>query len=147
MSAVLSFFCLSGFPASIFFSKMKLPLSPHLQVYKLPLTALLSISHRISGAISFIFTVLLVWKVFFFLFMPSSFVSLLLEKVFSGGFGIVLAFILTASFSYHLCNGIRHLFWDSGKFFSLSSVAISNNFVIVRSVLFFVLVWSLIIFL
>lgn len=27
------------------------PLSPHLQVYRLPLTALLSISHRITGVL------------------------------------------------------------------------------------------------
>ena len=38
------------------------PLSPHLQVYRLPLNALLSISHRLTGvALSFGFVLLVVW--------------------------------------------------------------------------------------
>ena len=43
---------------------IKKPLSPHLQIYRLPLTAILSISHRLSGVIlgfvyiSFVFILL-----------------------------------------------------------------------------------------
>ena len=39
----------------------KRPMSPHLQVYKLPLTAKLSILHRATGAALFIGLILMVW--------------------------------------------------------------------------------------
>lgn len=31
-------------------------------------------------------------------------------------------FILAFPFSYHFCNGIRHLIWDLGKFLNLQGV-------------------------
>lgn len=37
------------------------PLSPHLQVYRLPLTALMSISHRATGVALSVGTLLLAW--------------------------------------------------------------------------------------
>ena len=37
------------------------PLSPHLQVYRLPLSAILSILHRITGVFLTLGTLLLVW--------------------------------------------------------------------------------------
>ena len=42
-------------------SSRKLPTSPHLQIYRLPLTALLSITHRITGVILSFGILLLVW--------------------------------------------------------------------------------------
>ena len=37
------------------------PLSPHLQVYKLPMAAVLSITHRITGVLLFIGLLVLAW--------------------------------------------------------------------------------------
>ena len=39
----------------------KYPISPHLQIYRLPLTALVSIAHRITGVILAFGCLLLVW--------------------------------------------------------------------------------------
>ena len=42
-------------------AKRQRPLSPHLQVYRLPLPALTSIAHRITGVGLTVGTLLLVW--------------------------------------------------------------------------------------
>ena len=44
---------------------------------------------------------------------------------------------------YHLCNGIRHLFWDVGKGFSLPAAYKSGYAVIAVSGVLTVLVWAL----
>lgn len=38
---------------------MNRPLSPHMQIYKLPLAAIISISHRIMGAVLFVSAVII----------------------------------------------------------------------------------------
>ena len=47
----------------------------------------------------------------------------------------------TACTSYHLCNGIRHLFWDFGYGFELSSVYLSGKLMVVAAVLLTAGVW------
>ncbi|MGR8933655.1 MAG: succinate dehydrogenase, cytochrome b556 subunit [Gammaproteobacteria bacterium] len=89
------------------------PISPHLQIYRLPLTAKLSISHRITG-------VLLSLGLLLFT------VSLTQISAGAEGFAamqqalnnipvrILLALMLYALF-FHWCHGIRHLIMDAGK--------------------------------
>lgn len=88
------------------------PLSPHLQIYRLPLTALLSISHRITG-------VLLSAGVFIWLSLLMSLVAG--SEIYEYGRGLLLSLpgrLFTWGFifalCFHLCHGIRHLFWDIG---------------------------------
>jgi len=51
-------------------------------------------------------------------------------------YGRLLLFGWSFALFYHLCNGIRHLFWDAGKGFDLPTVARSGwAAVIVASVL------------
>lgn len=33
-----------------------------------------------------------------------------------------LKFILAFPATYHICNGVRHLFWDTGKFLKIREV-------------------------
>jgi len=88
------------------------PLSPHLQVYRLPPTALLSISHRLSGI--FLSLGVCLWLVLLILLAWNPAVhdrlqSLLLTlpgRLFTGGFVFALCL--------HLVHGIRHLLWDRG---------------------------------
>jgi len=96
----------------------KRPMSPHLQVYKLPLTAYLSISHRAAGIVNSVAMLLLVWVLAKASGPPAGYdiVSTILES----WFGYLVLFGFTATLYYHMCNGIRHLFWDVGKGFELS---------------------------
>jgi len=93
-------------------NKTERPLSPHLQVYKLPMTAKMSISHRISGVIlTFGLIALAGWIIAAatgeeaYKWMMGYIQHPLAQMVFLGW-----AFVLF----YHMGNGFRHLFWDLG---------------------------------
>jgi succinate dehydrogenase / fumarate reductase cytochrome b subunit len=93
------------------------PLSPHLQVYKPEFTSGLSIFHRITGLALAAGTLLLVCWLFAVAGDGQSF------KAMQAFWGTVVgrSLLVAWSFSlfYHLCNGVRHLFWDAGKGFEL----------------------------
>ncbi len=117
----------------------KRPMSPHLQIYDLPLAAKLSIFHRMTGAVLFmgliLITIMLIILANQTEYWPSIqlFLSSWLAKFIFIGF--------TFSLYYHLSNGIRHLFWDIGKGFSLEDTKRSNRIVIVSSSLLTLFTW------
>lgn len=87
------------------------PLSPHLQVYRLPMTALMSISHRITGVI-LAGGCLLVMAVLFAAAAGPDYYALLMgytANPYGTAFLVAWSFVLY----YHLCNGVRHLIWDT----------------------------------
>lgn len=91
------------------------PLSPHLQVYRLPLTGIVSITHRMTGVMLSMGLVLFVCVLIaiasgedVFLAMQG-FMSFWLFKLVYWGFIYAMFF--------HLCHGTRHLIWDIGKTF------------------------------
>ena len=88
----------------------KPPLSPHLQIYKLPLNALLSISHRITGIVLMFALLSLIFVLAILAMGEESFASvdpLLSSWMFKG-----VIYLTVLTLIYHLCNGIRHLLWD-----------------------------------
>ncbi len=108
------------------------PLSPHLQVYRLPLAALTSISHRLSGlALSGGMFVLTLWLVLAAIH-PECFANL--AALIASPVGRVLCALWLLAFYYHLCAGIRHLIWDKGIGFEKPAYRISN-FVVIGSAL------------
>ena len=56
-------------------------------------------------------------------------------------FGRMLLFGWTWALFYHLCNGIRHLIWDTGRGFELNTAAASGYIVGGASILFTVIAW------
>ena len=58
-------------------------------------------------------------------------------------YGQVLLFAWSWALLYHLCNGIRHLFWDIGKGFELKDAERSGYAVIAVSLLLTVACWAL----
>ncbi len=115
------------------------PLSPHLQVYKPQITSTLSILHRLTGLWLAVAAAVLVLWLYGLAFDASLFQAL--TGFFSGLFGKVLLFSWVLAFNYHLCNGIRHLFWDAGKGFELPQVYRSGYLVLAASLILSVLVW------
>ncbi|WP_434615563.1 succinate dehydrogenase, cytochrome b556 subunit [Azospirillum sp. B2RO_4] len=115
------------------------PLSPHLQVYKLPLTAVMSITHRITGVGLAVGTLLLVWWLVAAAAGPAAFAR---AQGFIGSFfGLLLMFGWSAALYYHLCNGIRHLVWDAGKSFELTDADRNNKVVLGATAVLTVLTW------
>ena len=105
------------------------PISPHLQVYKPQLTSVLSILHRISGVILSFGIPFLVFWLWAVASEPGQFE--LMRGFFASVIGRILLFGWTLAFFYHLCNGVRHLFWDAGKGFELETVYRSGWLVVV----------------
>lgn len=107
------------------------PLSPHLQVYRLPMTALMSITHRITGA-SLTVGLLLVSALFIAGAMGESEFSRVMELA-TSPIGLVILLAWSLALFYHLANGIRHLIWDMGFGFEKHQAAASGWFVILAT--------------
>lgn len=122
----------------------KLPISPHLQIYKPQITSVLSITHRITGFfLSLTLPLLLLWLFCIFLGLNAynSFITLF------SYLPIKLILIpITYAFSYHMLNGIRHLIWDCGYGFSLRFSSISGITIVTLSVLITLIINLVIIF-
>jgi succinate dehydrogenase / fumarate reductase cytochrome b subunit len=104
------------------------PLSPHLQVYRLPLAAVLSISHRATGVFLTIGTLLLAYWLAAAAYGPDSYAR---AQAFIGSwFGILLLLGWSFSLFFHLSNGIRHLVWDAGFGFEKHQYRQSNLIVL-----------------
>ncbi len=107
------------------------PLSPHLQIYKPQLTAVLSIAHRASGVFLVIGTLLLVYWLTALSQGPESYAQA--QSFFGSLFGRLILFPWVFALFYHLCNGIRHLFWDMGVGFEIATVYASGKIVVVAA--------------
>lgn len=116
------------------------PLSPHLQVYRPQITSVLSITHRATGVFNWLgFFVVTFWltSVAGGEENYAKFLELVNHPIITG-----IMFFWSYSIFYHLCNGIRHLFWDIGKGFELDNVTKSGIVVIVVSVIMTISLWS-----
>ena len=98
-------------------TKNERPLSPHLQVYRLPLTALLSISHRATGVGLSLGLLLLVWLLAAAAGGPDSYATV--HGIYASFLGQLIIFLFTFALYFHFCNGIRHLIWDLGYGFDM----------------------------
>lgn len=115
------------------------PLSPHLQIYKLPLAALMSISHRASGVLLSAGLVLLAYWLGAAGYGPEAFERA--QRVMGSPFGIVVLLGFSAALYYHLCNGIRHLFWDAGWGFELERTRQANLVVLASAAALTAITW------
>ena len=110
------------------------PLSPHLQIYKPQLTSVLSISHRITGVILSILSLMIPLSLLIISFGQEyyGFLLVILDH-------ILIKLILAGSLftlTYHLLNGIRHIFWDMGYGFNLKWVKLSSYSILALTFIF-----------
>ncbi|WP_395476669.1 succinate dehydrogenase, cytochrome b556 subunit [Rickettsia endosymbiont of Pantilius tunicatus] len=114
----------------------KRPTSPHLTIYKPQISSTLSILHRMTGVALFFTVSILAWW-FIFSKFDSNYIQL------ANCCCIIKICLILTSFAwfYHLCNGIRHLFWDIGYGFSIKAVNLSGWSVVICSILFTILLW------
>ena len=96
------------------------PLSPHLQVYKLPLTGLISISHRIAGVFLSMGLVLVVYVLFGIAGGTKDFTQM--QALLNWPLFIVIYWGFVYALCFHLVHGIRHLVWDVGVSFELRTM-------------------------
>lgn len=116
------------------------PLSPFTTIYRWPLAMALSILHRITGVALAVGTLLLVWVLLALANGPEAYAS---ARAFCGSaIGLVLLFGWSWALCFHLANGIRHLFWDAGKGYSIQQAKNSGIAVVAVSLVLTVLIWA-----
>lgn len=119
------------------------PLSPHLQIYRWPLAMALSIVHRATGIVLAVGTLLIVWYLLALANGPESYAAV---RVLAGSwFGMLVLFGWSWALAFHLANGVRHLFWDVGKGYSIQQAKASGVAVIVVSLVLTGLIWACVI--
>jgi succinate dehydrogenase / fumarate reductase cytochrome b subunit len=100
----------------------------------------LSILHRIAGVGLVAGTLLLLWWLIAVAAGPGPFATV--QVVIGSWFGRLLLFGWTLALFYHLCNGIRFLFWDLGLGFELTTVYVSGWAVVLVSLALTLGAWS-----
>ncbi|OCW59094.1 succinate dehydrogenase, cytochrome b556 subunit [Hoeflea olei] len=117
----------------------KRPLSPHLQIYKLTPTFLMSGFHRVTGAGLYFGAVLIVW----WLVAAASGEEYFnwVSWLYGSWFGYFTLFCFSWALIHHLLGGIKHLAWDIGYGFEKQLAVKVAKIQIVSSVVLTVLVW------
>ena len=115
------------------------PLSPHLSIYRWPITMTMSILHRATGvAMSVGFIVLAGWL--FDAAMGAETYAAMLSYL-DTMVGKLLLMGWSFAFFFHLSNGVRHLFWDSGRGFEKATANASAWFVLLLAIVLTALFW------
>lgn len=122
--------------------KPERPLSPFMigPYYKPQLTSMLSILHRACGVALLAGAALLVVWLSALAAGPDAFDCV--SRVVGSVFGRVVLFGFSYALMYHLCNGIRHLFWDAGKGFDIKTTYQSGYAMVAASVVLTAGVWA-----
>ena len=116
------------------------PLSPHLQVYKPQISSVLSIFHRLSGvALTGGAVVLALWLA---AAAESPHTFLVAQRLVDSFAGLMVLFGFTVMLFYHSCNGIRHLLWDAGYGFDLSTMHRTGYIVIGATLVLTAVAWA-----
>lgn len=115
------------------------PLSPHLQVYRPQLTSMLSILHRGTGVALAGGLILMLWWLVALASGPEYYDYVM------GIAGSIIGRLVMLGFTwalfFHLCNGLRHLYWDAGWGFEIASVYRSGYMVVIGASVLTVLAW------
>ncbi|KYM94879.1 Succinate dehydrogenase cytochrome b560 subunit, mitochondrial [Cyphomyrmex costatus] len=102
--------------------RLKRPLSPHLSIYQIQLTSVLSVTHRTTGIILASYAMFLGLGT---LLIPGG-IPCFIETVDNLCLPLPVLFagktLLALPATYHTFNGMRHLAWDLGMFLTIKEV-------------------------
>jgi succinate dehydrogenase / fumarate reductase cytochrome b subunit len=115
------------------------PLSPHIQIYRWPISMVLSILHRASGCALGAGTLMMTWWLVAAAESDNSFTH---AQSFMGSIlGRLMLFGWSAALFYHLCSGLRHLWMDTGRGFEKAQYDLSAWMVLGATALLTVGIW------
>jgi succinate dehydrogenase cytochrome b subunit len=120
---------------------MNRPLSPFMfpTWYRFQITSALSILHRLTGIALTVGSMLLAWWLIAVAAGGEVFAAT--HAVLASPIGILLLFLWSVAFFYHLCNGIRHLAWDVGWGFEIRQARLSGYAVLAATAVLTVVAW------
>lgn len=116
------------------------PLSPHLFIYRFMYTMALSIAHRITGLALSLGLLVLSWWLMAIAAGPAAYERA--AGILSHWFFQLLLAGWLATFAWHLCTGIRHLVWDTGRGLEKAQARASARVAVIAAIVVFaVLAW------
>jgi succinate dehydrogenase / fumarate reductase cytochrome b subunit len=115
------------------------PLSPHLQVYRWPVSMAISILHRVTGVGLGLGTLLLTWWLVAAAVSDDAFARV--QWFLATPIGMLLLFGWTLSLCFHFFSGIRHLVWDAGYGYDQPWYDRSGWAVVIATLIATLLVW------
>lgn len=115
------------------------PKSPHLDIYRWPLSMALSICHRISGCGLGFGALLLLWWLVAAATSDRAFAFV--QWFLATPIGLLALFGFTVCLTYHLSTGIRHLWMDLGKGYEKAEYKTTGLAVLGGTVSMTALVW------
>jgi succinate dehydrogenase / fumarate reductase, cytochrome b subunit len=92
-------------------TRVQRPISPHLQIYRLTLTLVMSGLHRISGVALYFGSLLLVWWLIAIASGPNAYANA--QWMMGTLIGRLVLLGYTWALVHHALGGIRHLIWDT----------------------------------
>ncbi len=117
-----------------------MPVSPHIGIYRWQITMTLSILHRMSGVVLFSGALGLVYWLVALALGSGTFAQA--AWFFHTWLGQALLCLWSASFFYHLLNGIRHLAWDAGLGFTKRAYYTSGWLVVLSALMLTAAAWT-----
>jgi succinate dehydrogenase / fumarate reductase cytochrome b subunit len=115
------------------------PLSPHLQVYRWPLSMALSITHRITGVGLGVGTLLMTLWLVAAATSEGGFERF--QSFLGSAVGLFLLFCWSLALVFHLMSGLRHLWMDTGHGYDEKTYHASGIAVLAGTGVLTVLIW------
>ncbi|HRO14651.1 MAG TPA: succinate dehydrogenase, cytochrome b556 subunit [Paracoccus sp. (in: a-proteobacteria)] len=107
------------------------PLSPHLQVYRLPMAAITSILTRITGQAVMAGILLVIWWLVAAVTSDAAFATA--DAVLRSWFGALVLAGSLWSLWYHFLAGIRHLFYDARMLMEIKQAERASHAILIGS--------------
>ena len=117
------------------------PMSPHLSIYRPLINMMMSIVHRMTGAALYFGTLLLAWWLIAAASGPQYFAFV--RGLFAHPIGQLVLLGYTWALIHHMLGGLRHLYWDTGRGFNISTVNALSWLSLISSVALTAAVWAL----
>ncbi len=115
------------------------PLSPHLGIYRWQISNTLSILHRLTGVGLTIGAVVLTAWLVAAASGPAAYGQII--GLLRSPLGALLLLGWSFAFFFHLCNGIRHLFWDAGYGFEVPRARLTGMLAVVAAAVLTLVFW------
>ncbi len=116
------------------------PLSPHLQVYRWQIQMVTSILHRATGICLSVGALIIAGGLLALMMGPESWTCFTDHA--GAWYGKLFLFVWSWAFSYHLCNGLRHMAQDFAIACSVPAFVRTSWTAVICSLIFTALIWT-----
>lgn len=120
-------------------SERKRPTSPHITIYKNPITSYLSMGHRVAGVFLSVGMLLLIYWLVALAGGKESFATA--QAIFGSFIGQLIMFGFSFAFFYYFCTAVRHIVWDFGYGFEMKTAEKTGIIALGASIVMTILFW------